>query len=342
MRFTRLARLFLGPAMMLTVAGAAIADPVEDFYRGKTIRLMVGFPVGGSFDLYSRAAAEFLGRHIPGKPSIVVQNMIGGSSLVAAKFLHGAAPRDGSVIGMYIQTLALDVAIMGDKAGVDVTQMPYLGRLATSVEIGFGLPGAKFSTFADARNRELITGTSGTSDAGFLLASALNAYAGAKFKIVRGYRAAVEIRHAAEQGEVEFVPASGLAGLMVSNPDWITGRKAAILYQAALHRHPLLPHVPTVAELGLDEEGRAILRLIASTGDIGRALSAPPGLPADRLATLRKAFMDMAGDPEFRQKMAERNIAIEPAPGEAIDAIARETAATPRVLLDKIAALANP
>lgn len=328
------------PALLVVItATSASADPVEDFYKGKTIRVIVGFPAGGGYDLYARSIAEIMGGFIPGKPTIIVQNMVGGGSLVAAKYMFEGAPRDGTALGMLSQALALDAGIQGDKAGIDVRQMPYIGRMTTSVELGHGMPGARFSTFEDARRTELVAGAAGTSDPGFLLANALNKFAGAKFKILSGYRGQMETRLAAEKGEVDFISASSLTFIMASKPDWIAQRKIAILYQATLKRHPLLPDVPTVGELGLDEDGKAILRLIASTGDIGRSLNTTPGVPKERLAALRKAFTNMVADPDFKAKMVQRNMMIETAAGEALDEIVRETANTPRRLLDQISAL---
>ena len=315
------------------------ADPVEDFYKGKTVRLIVGFPAGGGYDLYARPVAEFMGRFIPGKPIIITQNMAGAGSFVAAKYMFGVAPRDGSVIGMLAQSLPLDTVTQSDKADISVAQMPYIGRLTSSVEIGHGMPGAPFSTFEDARRAEIVTGASGGAAPSYLTPAALNKFAGAKFKIVSGYASTVEMTLAAERGELQFVPATGLATIMARNPDWITQKKIPILFQGALSRHPLIPHVPTLGELGLDEDGKTILRLIASSGDIGRSVNATPGVPKERLAALRKAFQDMIADAEFKTRMQERNLAIEPATGEQLDDIARQTATTSRQVLDQISAL---
>lgn len=327
-------------ATLVAMPGAAAAaDPVEEFYKGKTIRVVIGYGVGGGHDIYGRLAADHMPRFIPGRPSIVPQNMPGGGSYVAAKYLYEAAPRDGTVMGVLAQTLALGVVVEGDKVPIKVSEMPYIGRMTTSVELGHGLPGAPFSTFEDVRQREYVVGSSGGSATAYLLPAALNAFAGARFKIVSGYAGINEITLAAERGEVQVVPATGLPVMMAKNPEWITQRKAPIIYGASLKRHPLVPHVPTFPELGLDEDGKAALRVIASSGEFGRALITTPGVPADRLAALRKAFLAMMADPAFKAQMEERRIMVEPASGEALDEIARETARTPKHLLDRIAAL---
>lgn len=317
----------------------AAANPVEEFYRGKTIRIIIGYGVGGGYDLYGRVAAEFLGSFIPGRPTILPQNMPGGGSFVAAKFLHSAAPRDGTVIGVLSQTLALEAAMQGGKAGLDVTELPYIGRMTTSVDLGHGLPGAAFSTFEDARRTEIVAGASGGASASYLYPASLNAFAGAKFRIVTGYAGINEIVLAAERGEVQLVTSNGLPIVMAKNPDWITKKQIPIIYQAALNRHQLLPHVPTLGELGKTEDDKRILRAIASSGEFGRSVLATPSMPAERLTALRDAFTAMVNDATFLAKMKERRIAIEPASGPELDKIARDTAALPPALLAKIAGL---
>jgi tripartite-type tricarboxylate transporter receptor subunit TctC len=326
-------------ALAIALASEVRADPVEDFYKGKTVRIIIGYGVGGGYDLYGRAAAEFLGRFIPGKPTIVPQNMPTGGSFVAAKYMFEAAPRDGTVLGVLAQTLALDTVMQGDKAGIVVAEMPYIGRMTTSVEVGHGLPNAPFKNFDDARQREIVVGASGGASPAFLLPAALNAFAGAKFKIVSGYAGVNEIVLAAERGELQLVPSAGLPIIMAKNPEWITEKKVPILYGASLKRHPLIPDVPTLGELGLTEQDKSILRVIASSGDFGRSINTTPGVPKERLAALRKAFQDMVRDPEFQARMAERRIIIEPATGEELDEIAKETTRTPKSALERIAAL---
>jgi tripartite-type tricarboxylate transporter receptor subunit TctC len=336
-------RSYVVAALVLAVAvnanvGAA-ADPVEQFYKGKTIRLVIGYGVGGGYDLYGRAAAEHLSRFVPGHPIFVPQNMPTGGSFVAAKYLYEAAPKDGTVLGVLSQTLALDTAMRDDGAGIKIAEMPYIGRMTTSVDLGHGLPGAPFSTMEDARTTEIVAGSSGGASASYLYPAALNAFAGAKFKIVSGYAGINEITLAAERGEVQLITSNGLPVLMSRNPDWITEKKIPILYQAALIRHPLVSHVPTLGKLGSGVESNAILRIIASSGDFGRSIIAPPGVPKERLKALRRAFDAMVRDPEFLEKMKERRMSIEPATGQALDAIVQETTGSPHALLSKIAAL---
>jgi tripartite-type tricarboxylate transporter receptor subunit TctC len=323
----------------LAAPSSGAADQVEDFYKGKTVRVVIGYGPGGGYDLYGRVTAEYLGKYIPGHPTIVSQNMPGAGSFAAAKYLYEAAPKDGTVLGIVGQTFPLDAAMKSEKERIDASQLPYIGRLTSNVDFGHGMPGAWFKSFDDARAREIVVGATGGASTALLLPKALNKYAGAKFKIVTGYTGSTEVTLAAERGEVELVGANGLASIMARHPDWITQKKVPILYQATLKRHPLLPHVPALPELGITEDGKAVLTAIASSADIGRAIMTTPGVPEERLSALRKAFQQMLADPAFLEEMKKRNVTIEPATGEALDAIARDTVKTPKHILELTAEL---
>ena len=327
----------------LLAATAAAADPVEDFYRGKTIRVLIGYGAGGGYDLYGRLAAEFLGRHIPGHPTIIAQNMPGGGSFIAAANLYNVVPKDGTFLGTVAQTLALDTAVAGpgSKNYVDARQLPYIGRLTSNIDTGVARLSANIKSFDDARQRPLVVGGTAGASTSNLLPLALNQFGGAKFKVVRGYAGANEVMLALEREEVDVVGATGLPLLLASRPDWVDGssKKAMILYQAALTRHALLPNAPALPELAVDDDARAALRAIASTAEIGRSIITTPGVPPERLTALRKAFAEMVRDPDFLAAAQKRNIMIDPGAGETLDAITRETMQLPKSLLDKIGLL---
>jgi tripartite-type tricarboxylate transporter receptor subunit TctC len=319
------------------LAGAAPvrADPIDDFYRGRTLRLLIGYGPGGGYDIYGRLVAEFLPRHLPGHPTIVPQNMPGAGSLLAAKYMFTAAPKDGTVLGSLAQTLALDSLTVA-SANIDVGRMPYVGRVAPNIDVGVASPKSGIKSFADVRAKQYSVGASGGGSTTVLFPTAAAAYAGARFKLVRGYAGTSEILLAMERGEVDIVGAYGLPGMQASHPDWIEGHGAAFLYQAALKRDRLIPDVPTLPELALSDEGRQVLRAASSTGEIGRAILTTPGVPAERLAALRAAFNAMLADPDFIAECNKRQLIVAGATGEELDALVRETLALPRPLLDKI------
>src|SRR6266851_4371269 len=239
------------------------AQPVADFYRGKTLRMIVGYGPGGGYDIHGRLVAEFLPRHLPGNPTIITQNMPGAGSFVAAKYLYDVAPKDGTVFGSLAQTLALD-SMTNTNAKLDVAKMPYIGRVVTNIDAGAALSKTGIKSFEDVRAKQYNIGASGGGSTTVLFPTALKTYAGAKFKLIRGYSGTSDILLAMERGEVDIAGAYGLPGMLVSHPGWVSRGEAAILFQASLKRHRLLPDVPTLPELAPSEEGREVLRAAAS------------------------------------------------------------------------------
>src|SRR5205807_9424298 len=193
------AAISLAAAMLSAVPTQA--EPVADFYRGKTLRMLIGYGPGGGYDIYGRLVAEFLPRHLAGNPTIITQNMPGAGSFVAAKYIHDVAPKDGTVLGSLAQTLALD-SMTNTSAKLDVGKMPYIGRLVTNIDTGVALPKSGIRSFEDVRAKQYAVGASGGGSTTVLFPTALNAYAGAKFKLVRGYSGTTDILLAMERGEV--------------------------------------------------------------------------------------------------------------------------------------------
>jgi tripartite-type tricarboxylate transporter receptor subunit TctC len=266
---------------------------------------------------------------------IVAQNMPGAGSFVAAKYMYDVAPKDGTVFGSLAQTLALDT-MTNKNAKLDVANMPYIGRLVTNIDTGVALPKAGIESFEDVRAKQYNVGASGGGSTTILFPTALKTYAGAKFKLVRGYHGTIDILLAMERGEVDIVGAYGLPGILASHPGWVHRGEATILYQASLKRHRLLPNVPTLPELAQSDEGRQVLHATASTGEIGRSILTTPGVPPERLAALRSAFRAMLKDPDFLAACEKRNLMVDGAAGEEIDEIVRETLRLPQEVAEKI------
>jgi len=333
----------MGNAVAAAIAAAialmslpARAEPVADFYRGKTMRMLIGYGPGGGYDIYGRLVAEFLPKHLPGNPTVVSQNMPGAGSFVAAKYMYEVAPKDGTVLGSLAQTLALD-SMTNTGAKIDVSKMPYIGRVVTNIDVGAALPKSGIKSFEDVRAKQYNVGASGGGSTTVLFPTALNKHAGAKFKLIRGYSGTINILLAMERGEVDIVGAYGLPGILVSHPGWVHRGEAVILYQASLQRHRLLPNVPTLPELAISDEGREVLHAAAGTGDTGRSIITTPGVPPERLKALRAAFQAMLQDRDFIAACEKRKLMIDGASGEEIDAIARDTLGLPQAVAEKIA-----
>jgi len=324
-------------AAMLTVAPALRAEPIADFYRGKTMKMIIGYGPGGGYDLYGRLAAEFLSRHIPGNPTIVPENMPGGGSLRAILYLYQVAPQDGTYLGSVSQQLAAN-AVTDEKNKVDVTRFRYLGRFTSNIDVGVALPQAHIKTFEDARKRLVVVGAENGSMS-LIYAQALNTYGGAKLKIVKGYSGSADIQLAAERGEVDVNGSFSLPAVLVAHPDWVRDGTAVILYQNALKRFPQLPQVPTLSELMLNDEGRTVAHVVAGMAEIGRSILTTPGVPEERLAALRTAFQDMLKDPDFLAACATRNLMLDPASGQDMDAINQETMNLPKSIVEALRTL---
>ena len=335
----RAAACAIGCVLIAAVAPAQ-AEPVADFYRGKSIRMLIGYGPGGGYDIYGRLVAEFLPRHLSGNPTMVPQNMPGAGSFVAAKYMAEVAPRDGTVLGSLSQMLALDNMI-GNVAKADISKFAYLGRVVTNVDAGLTLLKSGIKSFEDARKKEYTVGASGGGSTSVLYPTALNIFAGSRFKIVKGYSGTADIQLAMERGEVDILPAYGLPGILATKPGWINKGEAVFLYQAALKRHRLLLDVPTLPELALEEEGHSALYAIASTAEIGRSIITTPGVPQDRLNALRAAFQNMLNDPAFVAAAQKRNLIIDGGRGEEMDDIVREILNMPSSIVAKLGQLAN-
>jgi tripartite-type tricarboxylate transporter receptor subunit TctC len=325
---TRMAWWAAALAATLLAVSEPRAQSVADFYRGKTLHMVIGYGPGGGYDLYGRLAAEFLGRHLPGNPLILPQNMPGNSSLRAVEYLLEVAPKDGTYLGSVQQALAMTV-VTDDKSRIDLTKLHYVGRVTSNIDIAVALPRTGIKSFEDAKRREIVVGADQAGSMSTAYALTLNRYAGAKLKLVKGYPGSAEIQLAAERGEIEVNGSYSLPAVLYSHPDWVHEGTATILYQNALKRFPQMPQVPTVLELVNGEEGKTIARVIAGTAEIGRSI-VTVGAPDDRLAALRAAFQDMLKDPDFIAACQKRNLMLDPGRGEEMDAISQETMNLPK------------
>jgi len=297
----------------LAWASPAFAQP--DVYRGRTINLLVGSGEGGGFDLSARLAAQFLPRFIPGSPTIVVQNMPGASGLRVAEYMSNIAPRDGSVIAI-TQPSIVQHKVLNAAARFNPADYAWLGRLGGFVTFAIVWHTAPAQSVDDAKRRELILGAVGPSGPGAMLPAALNALAGTRFTIVKGYKSAAEMGLAVERGEIH---GSGSASYeYVSSKGWLERKLARMLFTIGLARSPKAPESPTVVELAPDARGKNIMRLAASASEIGRSFLAPPGTAPERVAILRQAFARMLQDQEFVAESGRRGLEVEPLPPDGI------------------------
>lgn len=315
---------FAGAVTAVSGASVAAAAP---FYQNRTITLVVGAGDGGSYSLYARVFAPYFKKHIPGNPKIVIQYDPKDGGRHATHFVHSAAAKDGTVIAITQQNIPIFQLLRPAGIKYDVFKWNWIGNMATIREVIAVWYKAPAKTIAEAKRTEVIMGATSRSSDTYINPRLANALLGTKFKIVTGYRGAGPLFKAIEQGEVQGFAISALAFKLRAKP-WIDSGKILFMAQTGLDADPDFPKVPIMWKLGKTKLDRNILKLMATSSRFGRAIWAPPGVPKDRIETLRKAFDAAIRDPEFLTEAAKRKLPIEPVSAADLAAMTRVLAAT--------------
>jgi tripartite-type tricarboxylate transporter receptor subunit TctC len=319
------------------LAPAAHGAGVEDFYKGKTVSLVIGYSVGGGYDLYGRLVARHIAKHIPGMPTIVPQNLTGAGSMRAASFLSTAAPRDGSVFGTFGRTIATTPLLMPTSAPLDATRLTWLGSVTNEVSLCVTWHASPVKTWADALDKSITLGGEGTGADPDVYALLYKNVFGAKWKLVTGYHGTNDTVLAMERGEVDGLCGLSWSTLTSRHPQWLTGKSVNIINQAALKKQPELPDVPLATELTRDPEKLQILKLFLASQEFARPFAAPPDIPADRKKVLITAFERTMRDPEFLAEAAKLGMDVNPLSAQAVTDLIAELYATPRPVIEKAA-----
>jgi tripartite-type tricarboxylate transporter receptor subunit TctC len=312
-RRTSLAGLFLAAVL----GQAALADSVADFYKGKTVRLIIGTSIGGAYGVFSQLASRHLGRFIPGSPAIIVQSMPAAGGLVALNHLGSAAPRDGSVITL-IHVTVVQEGLFNPGATFDPSAFHWIGRLASLEFLGLASEKSGVRSLDDARKREVVVGAPGLTNVPAQSPLILNRIAGTKFKLISGYSGTGQTFIALERGEVE-IAVSSMDGIRALHWDKLKRGEFVPIFAQAGRRLKDFPSVPTLLEFSNNEVEKAFLGVFSITADIGRSLATPPGVPKDRLDALRSAFDSMIVDPAFRADVEKLRIELDPMSGVELD-----------------------
>lgn len=329
------ARLALIAAAMLACLPARAQTP---FYQGRTIDLVVGFGVGGGYDLWARALSRFLGRHLAGAPAIVVRNMPGAGSFNAANFLYANAPKDGTSIGIIARDAALGPLTGAPGARYDATRFNWLGTPSVEHAVCVAYGASRVATAADLLERELIVGDVGAGGSSRDYPLALSRLLGMKFRLVSGFNASADIFLAMERGEVEGMCES-YDSVKARHADWLADGRLRVLLQGGEKPHPALAGVPFVLDLARNDDDRRALAFLYSGEGIGRPFIAPPGLPEERVAELRSAFAATMADPDFAAEAARLKLVLDPATGEHLQDLVRALYTTPRPVIERVEAL---
>jgi tripartite-type tricarboxylate transporter receptor subunit TctC len=322
---------------VLTAAPAAAQAPN---FAGKNVTMIIGFGPGGGYDLWGRVVARHIGKHLPGNPSVVPQNMPGAGSYNAASNIYNIAPKDGTVMGIIARDAALGPITGASGARFDPTKLTWLGTptTETNVCIAMNTDRVKVKTAEDLYTKELIVGDTGVGTGTHSYPKALNALLGMKFKIIGGFPSSSDVFLAMERGEVDGICES-LDSVSGKRPDWLPQKKVTILFQGGEAPNPELKGVPFVNDLAKNPDDKIAIEFLYAGQGIGRPFVAPPGLPADRVKMLQDAFSATMKDPAFIEDAKKQKLDVDPEDGEHLAALINKIYATPKPIVEKIGEL---
>ncbi len=326
-----MARSRLSLALALFLASLpALADDVEDFYRGRNLTVMVGVGAGGEYDLQMRMVARHIGKHIPGKPGTIPQNMVGATGLLMANHLANVAPKDGSVIGLVQNGLPSYQAMGIEGVNFDATKFNWIGSLAPTAETMAIHKRANVTTVEDARKKELIAGSNGRSGITYTFPRLMNELLGTKFKIITGYQSVNEINIAMDRGEADGRNNSWTSW-KAAKPDWIANKEIHVIVYAGPKPRDL-DGVPAFEDLVVNDDDRQLVRLVISGSRLGHPFATAPGVPQERVKALREAFAAMVRDPDYLKEITAARLEPNPIRGEDLARTVDELMAMPQAV----------
>jgi tripartite-type tricarboxylate transporter receptor subunit TctC len=321
---------------------AAAQSSVESFYKDQRVRMLVGYGVGTGNDLYLRLLARHIGRYIPGRPTMVPENMPGAGGIVMFNHLYNVAPRDGSVIAHPSRSLVTEPLYGNQQARYDALKFGWLGSINRDVAtcITWGKSGV--ASIEDAKRREVAVGSTGASAESNYFPKLLNAVLGTRFKTVLGYPDSGAVGIAMERGELDGYCSFTWAAIKSARPNWLANKQINVILQLSMAKHPELPDVPLVADLARDEASRHIFTLAFGAQKMGRPVATTPGVPPERLAALRQAFDATMRDRNFQDDARRNGLEAEgPITGAEVDDVLRDIYATPKTIVQRYEAIRN-
>jgi tripartite-type tricarboxylate transporter receptor subunit TctC len=322
---------FAAVLSFVAIGGAAAQDAVAQFYKGKTIDIIVGTSAGGGYDTYARLLARHLGDHIPGHPDVVVQNMPGAGSGKATGYVYSVAPKDGTAMGAIFPGVLLDPLIGTVKAHYDAEKLNYVGSANRDVYICYLRSDAPAKTFRDVFTHQVVVGASAAGGTTRDMPAMLDNLLATKFRIVTGYAGSKEITLAVERNEVNGACGIGWSGLPTLHPEWFAKKFINVIVQLSIKGHPELNKigVPRSVEFAKTDERRQVMGLIESQGEFGRPYVLPPGVPPGRVAALRKAFVETLQDPALLTEAKNMKLDLDYMNGNDLQALIAKLYALP-------------
>jgi tripartite-type tricarboxylate transporter receptor subunit TctC len=328
-------RIALLATFALTAAQPARTETIAEFFKGKTIELYVGTSVGGGYDAYARMLSRHMGKHIPGNPTLVPKNMVGGGGMRLANFLYNLAPKDGLAMGTFNRGTAFE-PLLGNKAGqFEAARFHWIGSTNNEASVCAAWHESGISRFDQAYGTEIVVGATGPSTDTYQYPKIVNALLGTKFKIISGYPGGNEIDLAMERREVQARCGWSWTSVKATHPGWLTEKKINVLLQFGLGKHAGLQDTPLIVDLARNDDERAIFKLVFGRQVMAWPYVLPPGVPQDRIEVLRKAFNETMLDQAFLAEAAKANFEIRPVTGEDIQKLVHEIYQTPSAVVAK-------
>ncbi len=330
----RVQRLACAFGFVAAFAGPACADAADDFFKNKTVTLMVGYSAGGGFDLYARSFTKFFRNHLPGNPNVIVQNMPGAGSLTATNYISNVAAKDGSVIAI-ARAPVMELLAGTSSSAFDPLKLTWIGNGAAELTVCGILNNPNVRTITDAQKVPFTLAGLGPGSDEDMFTKVLNQLFGLQARLVNGYPAGAEAMLAVERGEVDGRCGWSYSSLQLAKPQWIAERRVSFLATLTMARSPKLPNTPSIMEYAATERQRRILGLVIQSQMMGRPIFAPPGVPAERTRALRLAFEKTMKDPGFIADRTGVNEEVNPSSAEEVEALLKTLFETPKELVEE-------
>jgi tripartite-type tricarboxylate transporter receptor subunit TctC len=327
-------RSLLALAALLALSSAGGADNVGDFYKNRSVSLVIGYSVGGGYDAYARLLARYIGKHIPGEPSIVPQQMTGAGSLRAANYIFSVAPKDGSVVGTFSRSMG--IAPLLGQADFDSRKFTWLGSVTDDDTTCVTWNTSPIKTWDDFLSKPFKLGGLGADSDPDIWALLYKNVFGAKVQLVTGYPGTNDVVLAMERGEVDGLCGLSWSTIRTRHAEWLSNQSVNIIVQAALKKEPEIASVPLATDLAVTPEQHQIIRLLLASQAMARPFVAPPEIPEDRKAALIAAFDATMTDPDFLAEAQKLSFEVHPVSAATIDALLAEVYATPKDVLGRV------
>jgi tripartite-type tricarboxylate transporter receptor subunit TctC len=319
----------------LAAPGAASAQSVEEFYKGKQLQVVIYTPGGSTYDMYARFLMQYMGRHMPGNPTFIPRNMPGAGGIAATQFLHRIAPKDGTVFGTIARNLPFEPILGKPEADFDPLSFTWLGSMNRERSIALSWHTSKVRTLKDLQNMELLVPGTGAGADSEVMPLAFNALFGTRFKIVRGYKSTSDATLAVERGELDGIAYWSWSAIQSSHKHWLDEKKVNVLFHTGPEPDPEIK-APSIRTLVRDDVERAALEFILAREVLGRPFLAPPGIPEDRAKALKAAFNATMVDKDFLAEAKKRNIEVELVTGDEVTEVLRRAAASPPQVIERV------